>query len=85
VKGHWAPTVVVWVLTVVAGGAVAAAADRTDRAALFALALAGAAVVTFCLQLISADRRGFVLRLMVSTLGALAILVVASLAGLLLP
>jgi hypothetical protein len=85
VKGHWAPTVVVWVLTLVAGGVVAAVAERPDRPALFALALAGVVVVTFCLQLISADRRGFVLRLMVSTLGALGILVIASLVGLLLP
>ncbi|BDZ44868.1 hypothetical protein [Naasia aerilata] len=84
-KGHWAPTAVVWALTAIAGAAVAVAAARPDRPGLFALALAASVVVTFCVQLLSAVREGFVLRLMVTTLGALALLAVASLVSLVLP
>jgi hypothetical protein len=84
-KGHWAATVVVWVLATAGGIAVLAAAERPDRAGLFALVLAGAVFATFCLQLVAADREGFVLRLTVSTLGALGLLAAASLVGVLLP
>jgi hypothetical protein len=85
VKGHWTGAAAIWVFALVAGIVVLAFAGRPDRPALFALALAGAVVGTFCLQLIAADRQGFVLRLMVSTLGALGVLAVASLVGVLLP
>jgi hypothetical protein len=85
VRGHWAATVAIWVLAAVGGLAVLLAAEPDSRPGMFALTLAGAVVLTFCVQLATADRKGFVLRIMVGTVGALGILAVASLAALVLP
>jgi len=52
---------------------------------MFALVLAAVVVVTFCVQLATADRRGFVLRIMAGSLGALGILVLASVVALVVP
>ena len=84
-RGHWAATVAIWVLAAAGGVAVLLATDPDSRPGMFALVLAGAVVLTFCVQLATADRKGFVLRLMAGSLGALGILVVASLVALVLP
>ena len=84
-KVSWAASVTVWVLSAVAGAMVVALADRDERPGLLSLALAGAVVLSFCIHLATADRRGFVTRLMTSTLGAFAILALASLAALAAP
>lgn len=84
-KGQWLPAVSIWVLAAIGAVAVLAVAHGLARPAMLSLVLAGAVVVTFFVQLAAADRRGFVLRLMASTLGALGVLVLASLVGLLVP
>ncbi len=74
-----------WALSAVAGVAIAAVAPAAQRPGLFALALAGALVLSFFLQLATADRRGFVIRLMASSVGAFAVLAIVSLAALAVP
>jgi len=61
------------------------AADPDSRPGMFALVLAGAVFLTFCVQLATADRRGFVLRVMAGALGSLGILSLASLVSLVVP
>jgi hypothetical protein len=73
------------VLAAAGGVAVLLAVDADSRPGMFALVLAGAVVITFCVQLATADRKGFVLRIMAGALGSLAVLAVASLAALALP
>ena len=46
---------------------------------------AGAVVLSFCIHLATADRKGFTTRLTVSMLGAFAVLALASLAALAVP
>ncbi|WP_210507218.1 hypothetical protein [Naasia sp. SYSU D00057] len=84
-RGHWAATAAIWVLAAVGAVAVLLAVEPDSRPGMFALVLAGAVVLTFCVQLATADRRGFVLRLMAGTLGALGILVLASVVALVVP
>jgi hypothetical protein len=84
-KVSWAAPVTVWVLSAVAGALIVALADRADRPGLLSLALAGAVVLSFCIQLAIADRKGFTTRLTVSTVGAFAVLALASLAALAVP
>ncbi len=81
----WASVGVVWALSAVAGVAIVALADPGQRPGLYSLALAGALVLTFFLQLAKADRRGFVLRLVASSVGAFAVLAIVSLAALAVP
>jgi hypothetical protein len=73
------------VLAAAGGVAVLVAAEPDARAGMFALVLAGAVILTFCVQLATADRKGFVLRIMAGTLGSLGILALASLVALVLP
>ena len=70
-----------------AAGAIAVllAVEPDSRPGMFALVLGGVLVVTFCVQLATADRRGFVLRLMAGSLGALGILALATVAALVVP
>ncbi len=84
-KVSWAAPVTVWVLSALAGAAIIVLTSRAERAGLLSLALAGAVVLSFCIQLATADRKGFTTRLMVSTVGAFAVLALASLAALAVP
>ena len=84
-RGHWAATIASWVAAAAGGVAVLLAAEPESRPAMFALVLAGAVFLTFCVQLATADRKGFVLRVMAGSLGALGILALASLAALVVP
>jgi hypothetical protein len=77
--------VAVWVLAAVAAVVILTAAGPADRPGLFALALAGAVVATFTVQVFFGETAGFVTRAVVSTTGALGILAVASGVGALLP
>jgi len=60
-------------------------AEPDARPGMFALVLAGAVVLTFCVQLATADRKGFVLRITAGSLGSLGILAIASLVALAVP
>jgi hypothetical protein len=75
----------VWVLSAIAGVVIVVLAAPADRPGLLSLALAGAVVLTFGIQLATADRRGFTTRVTVSAVGAFAVLALASLAGLAVP
>ncbi len=75
----------VWVLAAVAGAAIVALAEPGSRPGLLSLALAGAVVLTLCIQLVTGDRKGFVRRVTASAVGAFAVLLVASLAALAVP
>ena len=77
--GHWWSVVTVWVATLAAGVALAL---RGAAAELGALVLAVAVVVAFVLQLVVADRVGFVARLTASVCGSLVIVVVTTALGL---
>jgi hypothetical protein len=85
VRGHWPATVAIWVLAAAGAIAVLLAVEPDSRPGMFALVLGGVLVVTFCVQLATADRRGFVLRLMAGSLGALGILALATVAALVVP
>ncbi len=84
-RGSWVAAAAVWVLSAIAGTAVIAFSAPSERPGLLSLALAGAVVLTFCIQLATADGKGFTTRLTISTVGALAVLALASLAALAVP
>jgi len=77
--------VTVWVLSAVAGVVVVVTADPTARWTLYPLVLAGAVIGAFVLQLAVGEKQGFVTRLMLSTMGALAAIVLVSVVGALIP
>jgi hypothetical protein len=80
-NGHWWSVVAAWVVTV--AGAAALVIALPDRAlALLPLLLALTIVVAFVLQLVVADKVGLMLRLTASSLGSLAIVLVAALLAL---
>lgn len=85
VNGSWVAIVVVWALSAVAGVAILVFAPAGERPGLLALALAGAVVLSFLVQLATADRTGFTTRLTASTVGAFALLGLASLVALVVP
>ncbi|MCU1438475.1 MAG: hypothetical protein JWP66_1562 [Naasia sp.] len=74
-----------WLLSGAAAIGILVAVPAGDRLPLYPLALAGAVVVTFAIQVFTGEKLGFVTRAMVSTIGALGILAVASAVGALLP
>jgi hypothetical protein len=77
--------VTVWVLAAIAAVVVVATADPSARWTLYPLVLSGAVIGTFVLQLAVGEKQGFVTRLMLSTVGALAAIVVVSTVGALIP
>ena len=81
--GHGWSVVTVWGATLVAALAVALVGPVGAAAELATLVLAVAVVVAFVLQLIVADRVGFVARLTASVCGSLLIVVVTTGIGLL--
>ncbi len=84
-KGHWVGVVVIWIATAV-GAAVGVVVLATDeRLKGLSLILAGAVVLTFCVQLLVAEKVGFVTRLTASALGAFGVVLLASLVGAFLP
>lgn len=80
--GHWWSVVTVWVATLAAGVALALRGPVGAAAELGALVLAVAVVVAFVLQLVVADRVGFVARLTASVCGSLVIVVMTTALGL---
>lgn len=74
-----------WVLAALAGAAILGAAEPSDRPELFALALAGAVIAAFAVQVFVGEKSGFVIRAIAATTGALGILALASGVGALLP
>ncbi len=84
-RGSWAAPAAVWLLSAIAGTVIVAFAAASERPGLLSLALAGAVVLTFCIQLATADRKGFTTRLTISTVGAISVLALASLVALAVP
>jgi len=83
-KGHWAGIVAIWIATTAAAVVALVALGADERLKGLTLVLAGAVVLTFCVQLLVAEKVGFVTRLTASVLGAFGVVVLASLVGLLI-
>ncbi len=75
---HWPRMIVAWVATIVASAIVSTAVDAHLRFDWLLVVLAGATLLTFALQLGTAQRRGFIDRLAMSVAGSLLIVVVFS-------
>ena len=75
---HWKTIATVWLLAIV--GAVLTGLLATSDSALgwFGLTLAGCTLVTLGLQIATGSKEGYVLRVTLSVVGALAILVLAT-------
>lgn len=78
-NGHWWSVAAVWVATIAAAVVVGAVQRPAAVLAALPLVLAGAVVVAFAVQLVVADRIGFVHRLTASASGAFAIVLVGGL------
>lgn len=76
--GHWWSVVTVWAATLAAALALALRGPVGAAAELATLVLAVAVVVAFVLQLVVADRVGFVARLTASVCGSFVIVVVTT-------
>lgn len=81
--GHWWSVGVVWAATLVAALALALGGPVGAAAELSTLVLAVAVVLSFVLQLVVADRIGFVARLTASVCGSFVIVVATTVIGLL--
>jgi hypothetical protein len=84
-KGHWAGIVSIWIVTAAAAVVALVVLDGDQRLKGLSLVLSGAVVLTFCVQLLVAEKVGFVTRLTSSVLGAFGVVLLASLVGLLVP
>lgn len=73
-----AGVVAVWVLTAIASVLSLALLESDEWFRALVMVLAGAVVFTLVVQLSFPEKRGFVTRLMASTIGAFAIVLVAS-------
>lgn len=81
--GHWWSVGVVWAATLAAALALALNGPAGATAQLSTLILAVAVVLSFVLQLVVADRIGFVARLTASVCGSFVIVVATTVIGLL--
>lgn len=77
--------VAVWIAAAIGAVIVLIVAAPEDRLVALSLTLAGSILLSFALQLGLSQTKGFVSRLTSSVLGASAVLLVASLLGLLIP
>lgn len=77
-----AGVVAIWLVAAIAAVIVLVAVEPDARLGALALTLAGSVVLSFVVQLSVPEKRGFVTRLMASTVGAFAVTLVASLIAL---
>jgi hypothetical protein len=76
VTWQWASILPVWVLAVVGAVLVAVLATPEEQLTWLPIVAAGSILVTFALQLSTQEKRGFVVRVMASIGGAMAVLAV---------
>lgn len=75
---RWASIVVVWLAAALCSVIIIAFAHPEHYAPWLSLTLAICVVGALCVQLATQEKRGFVARLVVSIIGALAVLAIAS-------